>query len=154
MADGEGHRVVVGIDGSGSGDEALHHAFREAARRGVRVVAVSVWDPPIRSFAESFGLESYDSTKWDAAHEKWAREHVDRVVAEVPEARGVAIEVQAHTGRPADLLVEAARGADLLVVGHRGRRGLGGLGLGSVALSCVLHAPCPVLVVPSTADRA
>ena len=41
----------------------------------------------------------------------------------------------------------AALHADLLVVGARGTGGFRGLALGSTALLCVLHAPCPVLVV-------
>ena len=48
----------------------------------------------------------------------------------------------------------AADEADLLVVGHRGRGGLRSVALGSVGLGCVLHAPCPVLVVPMVTVRA
>ncbi len=40
-----------------------------------------------------------------------------------------------------------AAGAGLLVVGSRSGSRLVGLALGSVALYCVVHAPCPVLVV-------
>jgi len=48
------------------------------------------------------------------------------------------------------VLLRAADGADLLVVGSRGHGGFTGLLLGSVSQQCVHHAPCPVVVVPTT----
>ena len=50
-------------------------------------------------------------------------------------------------GSPSLTLVDASEGADLLVVGSHGRSGLSRLVLGSVAMACVNHAPCPVVVV-------
>jgi nucleotide-binding universal stress UspA family protein len=50
---------------------------------------------------------------------------------------------------PADALVELASDADLLVVGSRGRGGFQELMLGSVSHASVMHATCPVVVVPS-----
>jgi nucleotide-binding universal stress UspA family protein len=45
------------------------------------------------------------------------------------------------------VLVERSTGAALLVVGSRSRHRLSGMLLGSVALHCVVHAACPVMVV-------
>ena len=42
--------------------------------------------------------------------------------------------------------------ADLLVVGSRGRGGFKRMLLGSVSHAVVLHAACPVVVVPSRRD--
>jgi nucleotide-binding universal stress UspA family protein len=46
----------------------------------------------------------------------------------------------------AELLDESA-GAPLLVVGSRGRGGLAGMSLGSVAHAVLHHASCPVAIV-------
>jgi nucleotide-binding universal stress UspA family protein len=50
---------------------------------------------------------------------------------------------------PVDALVELSSEAELLVVRARGRGGFHGLVLGSVTHALVLHATCPVVVVPS-----
>jgi nucleotide-binding universal stress UspA family protein len=54
---------------------------------------------------------------------------------------------------PAEALVDLSADAELLVVGSRGRGGFGELLLGSVSHAVVLHAVCPVVVVPSPRDE-
>jgi nucleotide-binding universal stress UspA family protein len=140
--------VVVGVDGSDNGDAALRYALHEVVRRGGRLRAVSAWERPELTLSEFYGLPMHDEDKIQAAHEQDTRRRVEQMMAADPDLGDIPLEVRAQVGRPADVLVEAARGADLLVVGHRGRGGLRSAVLGSVGLSCVLHAPCPVLVVP------
>jgi nucleotide-binding universal stress UspA family protein len=86
----------------------------------------------------------------EAAVDAAARASVDELVegaladtgAEPPEVLRTVL-----PGSPSVTLVDAAEGADLLVVGSHGRSGLSRLVLGSVAMACVNHAPCPVVVV-------
>jgi nucleotide-binding universal stress UspA family protein len=66
----------------------------------------------------------------------------------------VPVDVEAVAGQPVDVLVDVARGADELVVGSRGRNAAASALLGSVSLGCVLHARCPVTVVPDRAEAA
>ena len=54
---------------------------------------------------------------------------------------------QVAQGSPRDALLAAADEAQLLVVGCRGRGGVHGMSLGSVAQALLHYAPCPVAVI-------
>lgn len=69
------------------------------------------------------------------------------LVEEAPGLAGVPVQLIVPGGPAAEVLVHRAAGADLLVVGSRGRGRVRSVVLGSVALHCVTHAPCPVVVV-------
>jgi nucleotide-binding universal stress UspA family protein len=51
---------------------------------------------------------------------------------------------QVTFGHPRTALLDAAADAQLVVVGSRGRGGISGMLLGSVAQAMIHHAPCPV----------
>jgi nucleotide-binding universal stress UspA family protein len=148
--------VVCGIDGSSGSGYALQEAIRTAARRGDRVRAVAVYEPPEMWAGWGYGpggaVPPPDPDALQREELGAAREMVNEVVAEmagdgsVPEMPEVSVE--AVPGRAVEVLVATARGADELVVGHRGRGAFGSVVLGSVGLGCVLHAACPVTVVP------
>jgi nucleotide-binding universal stress UspA family protein len=72
----------------------------------------------------------------------------EAVVAGVAGIADLPLDVVVAAGRPAEHLIRQARTADLLVVGSRGRGAVRSTLLGSVALHCVAHAPCDVVVVP------
>lgn len=59
---------------------------------------------------------------------------------------------EALEGHPAKVLLDAVSPADLLVVGSRGHGELVGVLLGSISHHVVMHAECPVVVVPKPAD--
>ncbi|MBV9315774.1 MAG: universal stress protein [Pseudonocardia sp.] len=146
-------RVVVGVDDSPGGRAALAYALREGTLRGAEVEVISAFASP--------DYWACDATQgWAAAptieeiREDVLR-HVEQIVAHVRAQLGDAgatdVRVRAVGSSAAAALIDASRGAELLVVGSRGRGGFASMLLGSVSLQCVLHATCPVTVVPTPA---
>lgn len=138
--------IVVGVDGSPHGREALRFALAEARLRDARVCAVHAWGiPPLT--ATGVGMIPALSLLRDELGGA-AREALETEVAALGDhASGIGLERLAVQGDAAGALVERARGADLLVVGSRGHGGVTGTMLGSVSRACLHHAPCPVAVV-------
>ena len=145
--------VVVGVDGSPGAQAALQFALDEAERRGVPLRVVSavalpefwgttyptyVMPPPPDEIVSGVRSET--------------QRYVDKVVAARGEpVRQLPVTVEARAGHPGEVLVDAARNAELLIVGHRGRGAARSVLLGSVGLHCVLHAECPITIVPPRA---
>lgn len=139
--------VVVGVDGSAPSLDALRYALREALRRHAPVLVARAFDP-LDTWGSRYGIvrtptvaevgARVEAANWEAVHAEQAAD---------PALSGVEVDVVAVPGSPADVLLEQARYAGLLVVGHRGHGGTGATPIGSVALRCVLHAPCPITVV-------
>jgi nucleotide-binding universal stress UspA family protein len=148
-------RVVVGVDGSDRSRGALVAAVDEAGRRGADLVAVAAFDvADYWADLYTMALPSLDEIRADVL--RGAEEMVADVLrtTEQPGVPVPHVRIELMRGAAADLLVQVAGEADLLVVGSRGRGALRGLLLGSVALHCVMHAPCPVMVVHPRANRA
>jgi nucleotide-binding universal stress UspA family protein len=148
--------VVVGVDGSESARAALAFAAEEARLRGATLRVVHAWMLPLADVApDPFLLEfpsapAPDLEALTAALEADARrlldDEVERVLGPAP---GIPVEKIPVDGAAAAVLVDSAGDADLLVVGSRGHGRLRGMLLGSVSHQCVLHASCPVAIVPA-----
>jgi nucleotide-binding universal stress UspA family protein len=139
--------VVVGIDGSPESVAALSWAGRYAAATGATVRAVRVWHFPS---AAGFPLEG-------KAPQPVTSEIEQRMIADLHEAIATAnlmpsvqVETEVAYGHPAQVLIDESKAAGLLVVGHRGHGGFTEMMTGSVAIHCVSHAACPVVVVRGT----
>jgi nucleotide-binding universal stress UspA family protein len=142
------YRIVVGVDGSESGERALRWAVREAAHRpGATVQAVLAYsvDGPEAStlwYRERCETNAHDLLGAQVAH---ALNDNPRVHVTTRVVQGDAVEA----------LLAAAQGADVLVLGSHGHSRIFHAVLGSVADACVRGATCPVLVVPAPhAQRA
>jgi nucleotide-binding universal stress UspA family protein len=140
-------RVVAAVDIDEPCEAVLGFAFAEAARRGVGLTVVHVWDEP---WIVAYGQEDPGVADDVAAIE---RELGDRLTALVMSARREWLDVpvfhQVATGSAAALLVAESRHAGLLVTGAR-RHGEGqhGMVIGPVTQTLLRHVECPVAVVP------
>ena len=148
--------VVVGIDGSENARAALAAAIDEAARMGAEVEAVASYVPAdYWTELDTVVVPSHEQIV--ESLQQQTRAMVDEVLAErgaTGDAAVPAVRAEVFQGPAADVLVHRAASADLLVVGSRGRGTFRGLLLGSVALHCAMHAPCPVMVVHPSRSRS
>lgn len=124
--------VVLGADGSAASEAAMRFAFREAASRRIPLLAVCALADAPGILGAGQAVEE-DFTRSLSAYEK-----------EFPE---VTVMRQVSARSPRAELLDGAIGAPVLVVGPRGRGGLRGMSLGSVAHAVLHHAPCPVAIV-------
>ena len=166
-------RIVVGVDASPGARRALAWAAAEARLRGAVLQVVHAYQA--RHLAAPFYFPSQHAVPGTADQEAQARAQLEMAAAmqdraefeevyrsraerlleellgEVEEAVG-GVEVRrtvVEDRHPAEALVAVSSDADLLVVGSRGRGGFTEMLLGSVSHASVLHAVCPVVVVPS-----
>lgn len=140
-------RIVVGVDDSEQAAAALRWALAEGVLRRATVEVVHAWSPPVSALPFGATLViPVDESAIDSAARASVEELVATAVAELDEP-APDVQVTILPGGPSVTLVEVAEGADMLVVGSHGRSGLSRLMLGSVAMACVNHAPCPVVVI-------
>lgn len=136
---GTHQRILLGVGDTGTGDEAVRFAFREAEARGCALDAVRTWCRPAG--------EGGDGPA--ATNEEQAAAVLDVVLHEA-EADHAAVKVQHSTveGPARSVLLQRSAAADLAVIGARRRRERFGLQLSRVAHTLLHYADCPVAVVP------
>ena len=133
--------MLVAVDGSEYGVEAVKAAAKLAVERGIKTITLINVIPTVSSCTgvSLVGAPPEDIEAWE--------------VFEQPKAllkkAGVKAELLLREGDPAEEIVRAAQeeGFDLIVVGHRGLSPVKAFLLGSVSNRVVSHAPCSVLVV-------
>lgn len=138
-------RVVVGIDGSPAARGALRWAAHEAKLRGADLDVVWAWAYP--SYVDPMGgyypLPSlYDDAEVD--HRMRLDDELDLVLGK---DRSVAVHAISVCSSAAGAVLKQAVGAALMVVGSHGTSGWRLVLLGSTAIQCMHHAPCPIAVV-------
>ena len=135
--------VVAGVDGSPESVAALSWAGRYAAATGATIRAVRAWHFPA---APGLPPEGKAPEPVTGEIEERMRSELAEAIAKANLAPSVQVETEIAYGHPVQVLVDESRNASLLAVGHRGHGGFPGMLTGSVAMQCVSHAACPVVV--------
>jgi nucleotide-binding universal stress UspA family protein len=145
MADeGEaGQVVVVGVDGSDPSVAALSWAGRYGAATGATVQALHIWHYPTAAGLPPGITPKSVTAEVEAAQRGDLAQAIDQAHLDP----AVQVEPRLGYGHPAQVLIDESKNASLLVLGHRGHGGVTGMLTGSVAMYCVNHAECPVVVV-------
>jgi nucleotide-binding universal stress UspA family protein len=143
--------IVVGTDGSDTAREAVRQATDLAREVGAGMQVVSAYEPVPASRLREEAQHAPADVQWTVG----PREDVEAILEEVAAeagAAGVAVEVHARQGDPADAILDVAEetGADLVVVGNKGMTGAKRFLLGSVPNKFSHHAPCSVLIIRTT----
>ena len=140
--------IVVGTDGSDTATQAVRQAIELARAVGARIELVSAYEPVSDARLREDSIQVPEDLQWIVN----PREDVDGTLAAAARevrAAGVAVEVFARQGDPADAILDVAeeRGSDLIVVGNKGMTGAKRFLLGSVPNKVSHHAPCSVLII-------
>jgi nucleotide-binding universal stress UspA family protein len=138
--------ILIATDGSELAGKAVAAGF-DLARQLARVTALTVTEPWAALVAgdAAFGFPVDE-------YEKSADESAARILAGVSKlARKADITcatLHAKDQYPSEGILETAdkNGCDLIVMASHGRRGLGRLLLGSVAVKVLTHSTLPVLI--------
>jgi nucleotide-binding universal stress UspA family protein len=139
--------LVVGVDGSQFGTNALRYAIAEAAVRKTSVRAVAAYDVPQPG---AFPLADPELlARMRAGVEAEAAASITRALDEVQGTQPAAVSVDhvAVEGRAADAILRHAGDAQLLVVGTHGKGLVRRVLLGSVSRQVLNDADRPVAVV-------
>jgi nucleotide-binding universal stress UspA family protein len=139
--------IVVGVDGSEHSQQVLEWAMKEAELKKAPLTVLAV-----HQVAGSYWTRSPIIFPADLPDQEKARQAAEEAVSQAARRLGTvsaSVTVQAVSGLPAQLLIDASKDADLVVIGRRGGGGFAGLMMGSVSSQVSHHAACPVVVIPS-----
>jgi nucleotide-binding universal stress UspA family protein len=144
-------RIVVGVDGSAESVAALRWACREANLRAAEVHAVLALESACHQVA-SYAVPTPRRTggSWGAARDV-LRRSVNEAASLYP---GVTVRTEITEGLAARVLLDHAREADMLVLGRTSHGPDPYRGAGPVIRVCLRAAPCPVVIIGSTATAA
>ena len=139
-------KIVVGIDGSEASARAAVWARSEADRLSARLVLLCVVENPATWSGVGAAMSP---TAIESISEDDLKASGLAIISKAAEEANFGTDYDATSvvGYPGESLVEASRDAALLVLGSEGHRVRSAL-LGSVAMHCVHHSSCPVVIMP------
>ncbi|MGA5710473.1 universal stress protein [Streptomyces cellulosae] len=145
--------IVLGVDGSAAGEQAVDFAFAEAELRKAPLVALHAWTTWNAPLPAPKDLSAPYANPPGALAGEEERLLSEALAGHQERYPGVVVEHKVVHGGTREALIEASRSAQLLVTGARGRGGFAGLLLGSVSQALLHHAHCPVAVVRGADGR-
>jgi nucleotide-binding universal stress UspA family protein len=141
-----GERILVAVDGSDFSMAAVDQAISLGGICHSKIFVISV----VALYPEQ--MEVAPNLVETMSEE--VRQHLDEAKQKVDKAN-ISCETIVHMGgTPHEFIIQEAKdkNIDLILMGTHGRTGLKRVLLGSVAQNVIAHAPCPVMVVPTTAE--
>jgi nucleotide-binding universal stress UspA family protein len=143
--------IVVGTDGSQTAKQAVQQAIDLAKSVNARIELVSAYEPVSDQRLREEKTVVPEDLQWMVNPREDVDATLDEAAQEIKDA-GVAVQVHARQGDPADAILDVAeeQGADLIVVGNKGMTGAKRFLLGSVPNKVSHHAPCSVLIIRTT----
>ena len=141
-------RIGVGYDDRPESRAALDWAIAAAEQRRAELVVLGVVEG--LSVPASMGGVTYPYDEVFASQRIACRQALEAAAARIGDR--VTVTTRTLEGPAARRLIEAADGVDLLVLGSRGYGPLRAVLLGSAGRAVSAAAPCPVVLVPRTAE--
>ncbi len=140
--------IVVGTDGSETAGQAVRQAVALASQLDAKLQIVCAYEPVSGTRLRSEATQAPPDVQWSINPREDVEATLDEA-AELAREQGVAADVHARQGDPADAILDVAEetGADLVVVGNKGMTGAKRFLLGSVPNKVSHHAPCSVLII-------
>ncbi len=155
---GELGAVGVGYAGTPESDDALRAGAAIAAEAGLPLQVITAFEPG--DYAQAMATEADGDLREHARHrlaEAVGAIQVDAASTINEDAAGTmqgeAVSGRLIDGDPADTLTRESEELGLLVLGSRSYGPLRAVLLGKVSGQLLLHAACPVMVVPHAPDR-
>lgn len=138
--------IVVGYDGSQGSRAAVRWALDEAARTGVPVQLVSIFE--WLTGGSWMGPGPGPGTFPDEIPRREAEQELRAALAEAHRTHpDVTVDGEVIDGPPTLRLQDRSERASMVVLGSRGHGGFTGLLTGSTTVAVSAHAHCPVVVV-------
>lgn len=138
--------MVAGVHGDHGDQEVLAFAFDFAQRRNLPLLAVHAWSYPLITMPGHANPPVYEESRIAAERDRLIAEVLAGWREQFPKVDVTATAVRAH---PAGELVARSHESQLIVVGRHGEPHGPLARLGSTSQATVLHANCPVAVVPT-----
>ena len=141
--------ILIATDGSELAQKAVTHglALAKAVNASVTiVVATEIWSAmhmAAKAESDRHAVERYEKAQAD-----WAATVLSDAAQAARQSSVPYETVHVNDIHPADGIIKTAqdKGCDLIVMASHGRRGIGRLLLGSVALTVLTHSTIPIMI--------